>query len=93
MAEDDGFLSRWSRRKVRAKQGVPAVAPEGDGGVARADTVQPRADAAVPVAPRVVAPRPAVPTAGAAPRQPSANPRCPVPPAPRRRQRWTTWPH
>jgi hypothetical protein len=27
MAEDDGFLSRWSRRKVQVKQGVP-VLPE-----------------------------------------------------------------
>ncbi len=28
MAEDDGFLSRWARRKEQVRQGVP-VAPEG----------------------------------------------------------------
>jgi Protein of unknown function (DUF3306) len=28
MADDDNFLSRWSRRKVQAKRGEPVAAPE-----------------------------------------------------------------
>jgi hypothetical protein len=36
---DDGFLSRWSRRKVQVKQGVP-VAPEAPADVAPAHTVR-----------------------------------------------------
>ena len=45
MASDDGFLSRWARRKQLAKDGPPPEAPfpQGGRGQGRAGNLEPRA--------------------------------------------------
>ena len=62
MAEDDGFLSRWARRKAQAKQGMPvapAVAPAAPSRPASAAPVTPPPPPAP--APVAAATAPAVP--------------------------------
>jgi len=61
MAEDDGFLSRWARRKAQVKQGMPvapAVAPAAPSRPASVAPVTPPPPAPAPVA---AATAPAVP--------------------------------
>ncbi len=66
MAEDDGFLSRWARRKAQVKQGMPvapAVAPAAPSGPASvAPVTPPPAPAPVAAATAPAEPPPPPPT-------------------------------
>ncbi len=65
MADDDNFLSRWSRRKAQVRQGVEPPA--------RASAQAPTAAATLPQAPAAAAPGPVETAAAAAPGRPQAE--------------------
>ena len=72
MSDDSGFLSRWSRRKVQARQGVAAEEPPAAPETAAVPAAAPPSSATVSAA---------QPSTAAGPMQPDRSATAPVEPA------------